>query len=100
MIFALMLTCGWRRSRLRGYASRSASALGMSVMLRLFVIESAVTAPRTGQFMLVPCGAIWIGCGLAPGGVMPAPGTTVLGVVGQTRVNRAATMGAMETALE
>src|SRR5262245_65348955 len=49
MIFALMLTCGGRKSRPRAYSTSSGNADGTSVMLTAFDIVSAVTVPRCGQ---------------------------------------------------
>src|SRR5947207_8487373 len=101
MIFALMLTCGWRRSRPRVYASRSGSADGTSVMLTEFVISSAVTAPRTGQLAFeattgVASGTIAPGAPAAPvaPGWMPPAAAAAPGVLGQLRVRRWASIGA------
>src|SRR5687768_10257778 len=45
-IFALMLTCGWRRSSDSAKATRSSSVLVGAVMLTLFVTSSNDTLPR------------------------------------------------------
>src|SRR4029078_3401355 len=92
MLFALMLTCGWGRWRLRAYASRSLSAEGTSVMLMLFVIVSAVTVPRGAQAKLCTtptwrtgCIVGWPGTGCA----IPPPCAAALpGDGGQLRVRR------------
>src|SRR5436190_15708894 len=81
MILALMLTCGWRRSRLRAYAIRSSIAVGTSVIETLLLSESAVTAPRVGQ----SCGA-WLPPEITTvedgAGVPAAPGAPGVGAVG------------------
>src|SRR6478609_10009002 len=45
-IFALMLTCGWRRSSDSAKATRSPRRLTGAVMLTAFVTSSAVMLPR------------------------------------------------------
>src|SRR5688500_8954639 len=45
-IFALMFTCGWRRSSDSAKATRSSSVLVGAVMLTLFVTSSNETLPR------------------------------------------------------
>src|SRR5436190_782432 len=97
-----MFTCGWRRSRPLMYASSSGSAVGMSVMLMLFVIESAVTAPRIGQLAVAaPMGDRPAGAGAAPaaGAVEPRPVAAAL-LSGQARVRRCCTIETSEIALE
>src|SRR4051812_25969694 len=98
MILARMFTCGWRRSRLRTYASSDGSADGTSVMLTLFVIVSAVTAPRTGQVRLCTPGVGWIAAAGAPGACVielldPPPSA-----LEQVRVSRSLTIGWTELA--
>src|SRR5215470_10277250 len=100
MIFALMLTCGWRKSRLRVYSSSSGSALGMSVIVTLLVIVSPVTVPRTGHAKLwttLTCGSTGAGGGATPGAPAGAVGAwpaVAVRTIGQVRVRRSATIGA------
>src|SRR6516165_46588 len=100
MILALMLTCGWRRSRLRAYSSSSGSALGMSVIVMLFVIVSPVTVPRTGHaklWTMLTCGSTGAGAAGVPGAPAGAVGAwpaVAVRTIGQLRVRRSATIGA------
>src|SRR5690242_975177 len=93
-----MLTCGWRRSRLRAYASRSLSADGTSVMLMLFVMVSAVTVPRAAQLKLCTTPTCGTGCIVGwpgVGWVIPPPCEAAFaGDGGHVRVKRSATIGA------
>src|SRR5512146_680126 len=101
MILALMFTCGCRRSRLCAYLSRSASADGMSVMLMLLVIVSAVTVPRTGQLKLSTTPTCGVGCAAGAPGAAGAPALVDIACaadVGQLRVSRCDTIGATELA--
>src|SRR5262245_45592576 len=98
MILALMFTCGWRRSRPLAYSSSAGSAAGTSVMLKLLVIESAVTAPRTGQLAVAPTtGTMTPGTGAAPTAPLGAARPAAVAAeadAGQLRERRSRTIGA------